>query len=215
MLLTALPALLLATVAAAAELRGVVVNVADGDTLTVLESTSTPLTTRRQHRVRLAGIDAPERRQPFGTRAKQHLAALVLGREVTVAWEKRDRYGRIVGRVLAPECASRACAQSLDAGLAQIRAGLAWHYKRYASEQPPEERRRYAAAEEAARADKTGLWRDVDAVPPWEFRRTARAVHEPRADGAAHALDGPDSPRAPYRVAPTTFFFFRSAMIFA
>jgi endonuclease YncB( thermonuclease family) len=136
-----------------------VVGITDGDTITVLDDT------KAQHRVRLAGIDAPEKGQAFGNKSHQHLADLVAGQRVTVEWYKRDRFGRIVGKVLMG---------GLDVCLEQVRAGMAWHYKKYASEQSPEDRRTYAEVEEQARASKAGLWKDARAVPPWEFRRPLR-----------------------------------------
>ena len=99
---------------------GRVVAITDGDTLTILT------TDRVQHRVRLAGIDTPEKRQPFGQVAKNHPSSLVNGQTVTVNYYKRDRYGRIVGKVLT---------NGADADLRQIEAGLAWHYKQYQNEQ--------------------------------------------------------------------------------
>jgi endonuclease YncB( thermonuclease family) len=97
-------------------LRGRVVKIADGDTLTVLDRSN------RQHKIRLVGIDAPERKQPFHTKSRQNLADLVFGKEVAVEWHKRDRYKRILGKVVL---------DGQDVNLAQIRAGLAWHYKQY------------------------------------------------------------------------------------
>ena len=129
---------------------------ADGDTITVLDAN------RQQNKVRLTGIDAPEKFQPFGNRSRQHLSALVHGRDVVVEWNKRDRYGRILGKVLVG---------SVDANLEQIRAGLAWHYKQYEREQSREDRETYASAELDARTAKRGLWIDPAPIPPWEFRR--------------------------------------------
>ena len=143
--------------------------VADGDTVTVLESSD------EQHKVRLAGIDAPERRQAYGERAKQHLSTLVYGKAVLVVWDKRDRYSRIVGRVLARDCSGLTCRYSLDAGLEQIKAGLAWHYKQYATEQPLAERMEYAALEQQARTRREGLWHDADPIPPWDYRHHSAA----------------------------------------
>lgn len=157
-----------ASPAAAATLRGRVVAVADGDTITVLDAA------RRRERVRLAGIDAPESRQPFGAAAKRSLAALVFGVDVEVEYSKRDRYGRIVGRVLR---------EGRDAGLAQVEAGLAWHYLRYANEQSPQDRAAYARAESDARALRRGLWADRAPLAPWEWRAQRRR----RAPIAAHA----------------------------
>ena len=149
--------------ALAAELFGKVVGVADGDTLTILDSN------RNQHRVRLAGVDAPERRQSYGERARQHLAALVYQKNVRVEWDKRDRYGRLIARVFAAECEE--CPHSKDVGLEQIKAGLAWHYKAYEREQPAWQRARYAASELQARLRGDGLWSDAQPVAPWDFRR--------------------------------------------
>ena len=150
-------------------LEGRVTRIADGDTLTVLDADQV------QHRVRLAGIDAPERAQPFGERSKQNLARLVAGKPVEVRWHKRDRYGRVVGQVwvISPDarCQGAGCPKTLDAGLTQVTVGLAWHYKRYAGEQSEEDRERYGFAEEEARARRAGLWREVEPVAPWEWRR--------------------------------------------
>jgi endonuclease YncB( thermonuclease family) len=151
----ALAAALFATPTAAIEFVGKVVGVTDGDTLTVL-------TQRQQHRVRLSGIDAPERRQAFGQVSKQYLSDLAYDKTVSVVFHKRDRYKRILGKVLV---------NGADAGLDQIETGVAWHYKRYEREQLPEDRVAYARAEETARAERRGLWRDPRPVPPWEFRR--------------------------------------------
>ena len=101
-------------------IEGKVTKVADGDTITVLDSDN------EQHRVRLAGIDAPEKKQPFGNASKKRLSELVGGKEVRVEFEKYDRYGRIVGKVLVtpPDCLT--CGKTLDAGLAQITSRMAW-----------------------------------------------------------------------------------------
>lgn len=148
-----------AMAASAAQLDGRVIGVSDGDTLTVLDST------RSQHKVRLAGIDAPEKKQPFGNRSRQHLADLVFQKQVLVEWSKRDRYGRIVGKVLVA---------GQDVSLKQITAGLAWHYKAYQHEQTSEDRALYADSEDAARAKRIGLWQDSAPVAPWNFRSSRR-----------------------------------------
>jgi endonuclease YncB( thermonuclease family) len=138
-------------------LMGRVVAITDGDTLTILT------TDRVQHRVRLAGIDTPEKRQPFGQVAKDHLSRLVNGQTVTVHYHKRDRYGRIVGKVLA---------SGADVGLRQVEAGLAWHYKQYQGEQDAPDRARYANVEIEAREAQRGLWAlpETQRMPPWEWR---------------------------------------------
>jgi endonuclease YncB( thermonuclease family) len=150
-----------------------VVGVSDGDTITVLD------TKRTQHKIRLAAIDAPEKGQPFGSRSKKNLSRLVYGKDARIDWQKKDRYGRIIGTVwvVSPDmpCAGKLnCRKTLDAGMAQLAAGLAWHYKKHASEQEPQQRGQYEFAEEEARARRVGLWRDDDPVPPWEWRRQSR-----------------------------------------
>jgi len=141
-----------------------VVKVADGDTVTVLDSN------KEQRRVRLAGIDAPEKRQPFGNASRKKLRELVAGKEVRVEFEKYDRYGRVVGKVLVtpPDCPS--CGKTLDAGLAQITSGMAWWYRKYAHEQSPEDRGRYEFAKQEAKGKKVGLWQEKNPVPPWEYK---------------------------------------------
>lgn len=142
-----------------ASVVGRVVAIADGDTLTVLDSN------KRQHKVRLQGIDAPERRQAFGVRARQHLSDLVFNKNVEVRVDKKDRYGRSVSVVML---------DGTDINLAMIQAGFAWHYKQYEREQSDAERVAYAEAEENARKAKKGLWTDAAPTPPWEYRRAGR-----------------------------------------
>jgi endonuclease YncB( thermonuclease family) len=100
-----------------------------------------------------------ERGQAYGTKSKQHLADLVAGHSVTVEYDKRDRYGRIVGKVLV---------DSKDACLEQVSAGYAWHYKHYQREQTPTDQKRYARAEIEARHAGRGLWNDPGPIPPWD-----------------------------------------------
>ena len=113
-------------IAQADTLSGRVVAVHDGDTITVLD------TNRTQHKIRLAGIDAPELGQAFGNPSKQNLSKWVYNRQVIVDWKKRDRYGRTVGVVLV---------DSHDVNLEQVRAGMAWWYRQYVREQSPADRR--------------------------------------------------------------------------
>jgi len=137
-------------------LAGTVVAVTDGDTIKVLDQNHV------LHRIRLAGIDAPEKRQAFGTRAKESLAELCFDKTARVEYSKLDRYGRVVGKVLI---------NGRDVNLEQIKRGLAWHYKQYEMEQSSEDRVAYAIAEVRARNGKVGLWTDHNAVPPWIWRR--------------------------------------------
>lgn len=138
---------------------GLVVSVADGDTVTVLDGTN------QQHKVRLAGIDTPEKAQAFGNKSRQNLAKLVFQKPVTIEFEKLDRYRQEVGKVLV---AVR------DINLVQIEAGLAWHYKKYERKQSQADRRNYSDAENQASAERRGLWRDPSPTPPWEFRKLKR-----------------------------------------
>jgi len=106
--------------AVAETLVGRVVTVSEGDTVTVLYTTHT------QHKVRQSGIDAPEKRQPYGDASKRSFSTLVIDREVTIEWYKQDKYGRIVGKVRL---------DSRDVCLEQIKAGMAWHFVKYQTEQ--------------------------------------------------------------------------------
>lgn len=118
--------------AVAETVGGRVVGVADGDTITILDSSLV------QHRVRLSGIDAPEKAQAFGQKSKQSLSDLVFASRVTVETNKKDRYGRLIGMVFK---------DGLNANLEQINRGLAWHYKAFGREQAPEDRASFEAAE--------------------------------------------------------------------
>lgn len=151
--------LLLTSATQAATLEGRIVRVSDGDTVTLLDADKTP------HKIRLQGIDAPEKKQPFGQRSKQHLSDLVAGKQVIADCGKIDRYRRQVCKILV---------NGQDANLAQVDAGMAWHYKTYAKEQPAGDRRSYSVAEDAARAGQIGLWRDPDPMAPWDWRKRLR-----------------------------------------
>lgn len=150
-------AMMIGQVAHATEiLKGRVVGVADGDTITVLGES------RTRYRIRLGGVDAPEKSQDFGRKSKQSLSDMVYGKQVGVLWDKKDGYGRILGKVIMPWG---------DVNLAQIRAGMAWHYKRYASDQPVADRLLYAEEETNAKRLRKGLWADTNPTPPWDWRR--------------------------------------------
>jgi endonuclease YncB( thermonuclease family) len=145
---------LLASNAYAEVTTGKVIGVSDGDTLTILVD-------RREVKIRISGIDAPEKNQPFGQASKQHMSNCAFGKQVVVEWHKVDRYGRTIGKVLSDE---------IDCGLSQVEAGLAWHYKAYVKEQTPDDKRKYGNAETRARAESKGLWKDEKPTPPWDFR---------------------------------------------
>ena len=133
--------------------------VTDGDTIVVLD------VDKVQHKIRLQGINAPERRQAYGTKSKEHLSDLVAGKTVIVDYSKYDRYGRVLGIVLV---------NGEDVNLEQIEAGMAWHYKKYQREQSPSDRVKYSDAEREARRKKLGLWNDPNPSPPWDYRQAER-----------------------------------------
>jgi endonuclease YncB( thermonuclease family) len=164
-------ALSLAAWAAVAEtIEGRVIGVADGDTITLLLVSGTTKTPRK---IRVSGIDAPEKAQAFGAVAKDAMSQLAFGSDATAECRTVDRYGRSI-------CLVRV--KGIDVGLRMIELGLAWHYKKYANTQPREESASYALLETASRAAKRGLWRDLDTdappVPPWDWRRAQKSQEQ-------------------------------------
>jgi endonuclease YncB( thermonuclease family) len=136
-------------------LVAMVVGITDGDTVVVLDSAD------RFNEIRLKGIDAPELRQAFGDASRVYLARKLAGKEVAVESQKRDRYGRLIGKVSL---------DGRDICLEQIEAGLAWHYKKFENEQNEADQNLYAEAEQYARSQRLGLWRESTQIPPWDFR---------------------------------------------
>ena len=137
-------------------LNGTVVGISDGDTITVLENSS------KEHKVRLMGIDAPEKSQAFGNQAKQTLSNYIYKKEVSVEFKKYDKYKRIVGKVTL---------DGQDICLLMIFDGVAWHYTEYEKEQSKTDRDLYRVAEASARSGMIGLWHQADAVKPSNFRK--------------------------------------------
>ncbi len=160
-------------------LAGRVVDVGDGATVTVLDNAGA------RHKVRLAAIDAPEARQPFGKESRAHLSGLVLGKEARIEWRQHDRYGRVVGKLMvqAPDCPT--CAPTRDAGLAQLEAGLAWWYREDRRQQSLEDQGYYEYAEFDARNRRIGLWQDEAPLPPWEWRRKNHVVAQAAAESSS------------------------------
>ncbi len=138
------------------EFEGQVVGIADGDTITVRHGQTT-------ERVRLYGVDCPERSQAFGQAARKFTSKAVFRQTVRVTVEDVDRYGRSVGLV------EYGSGRLLNLELVQ--AGLAWVYVHYCRLPLCEE---FKAEEAQARAARRGLWADPAPVPPWEFRRKER-----------------------------------------
>jgi endonuclease YncB( thermonuclease family) len=138
-------------------LEGTVDKIADGDTVTVLDSNKV------QRRVRIAGIDAQEKGQPFGNASRKRLGELVALKEVRIEFNKYDRYGRIIGKVLVTPPDFPTCGKTLDEGLA-ITMGMACWYRKYTREQSPEDQGRYEFVEQEAKAKRAG-WPDVRITP--------------------------------------------------
>lgn len=126
-----------------------VIRIADGDTFTVLVD-------KKPVKIRLANIDAPERKQAFGTRSRQSLADLCFRKDATYQTQDIDRYGRTVAVVTC---------DGVEANRHQVETGMAHVYSRYNKDKA------LPALQEQAQQARRGLWRDADPVPPWEFRK--------------------------------------------
>lgn len=144
-----------------ATLEGCVVRVADGDTITV------ELDNGKRERIRFEGIDAPESSQTYGRESRKNLIGLLeeYGSCVTVEYERRDNYGRIVGKVIS---------SGVDLNFEQVKSGSAWVYRNYLKNLSPADKARYIAAEVSARNRNAGLWVDPDPTAPWIYRRSKR-----------------------------------------
>jgi endonuclease YncB( thermonuclease family) len=143
----------------AEELIGKVIKVSDGDTITVLDSNN------QKYKIRLKGIDAPESQQVYGDISTQSLSALVYDKEVLVTWDKKDKYYRILGKVIV---------DGRDVNYEQLKKGLAWYYKQYEKDLSDEDKKKYSEAEEWAKNYTEGLWANSNSMPPWEFRRKGK-----------------------------------------
>ena len=136
------------------DLTGRVVRIADGDTVSILDHSN------MQHKVRLYGIDTPERNQPYGQAAKKALSQLIGGKTVGVVIVTTDSYGREVGTLYS---------DGVNINVAMVESGYAWWYQHYA----PHEHA-FQEAEQRARKLALGLWSQPDPVPPWDWRRHKR-----------------------------------------
>jgi len=126
-----------------------VVGIHDGDSITVLT------VEKKQIKIRLEGIDAPELKQAFGSRAKEHLSSLIMGKDVTLIVKGEDLYKRTLSKILL---------DSQNVNLSMVRDGFAWHYSKYSKD------KKFAEAEAEARIKKKGLWMDQNPVAPWDYR---------------------------------------------
>ncbi len=169
-ILTALLLSLASLLAFAGTIHCRVVGVSDGDTLTCLTAD------RQQVRTRLAEVDAPESRQPYGSRAKQVLSALAFGKQVVLQVQDTDRYGRTVARVLAG---------GADVNAELVRQGAVWVYRQYNRD------RSLLVLEEQARTARRGLWAlpESERMTPWEWRKAGREQRQARP-GSSSSLSG-------------------------
>lgn len=142
-------------IAAQAIIEGNVIGITDGDTIRILRG-------KEEIKVRLYGIDCPEKKQAFGSRAKQYASELVFRKNVKVISHGNDRYGRVIGEVILED------GRSLNKEM--LKAGMAWWYEQYAKNEAE-----YSALQDQARKDSVGLWIDRSPIPPWEFRKIKRA----------------------------------------
>lgn len=134
--------------------HGKAVKISDGDTFTLL------VNGREQVRIRIDGIDAPEKGQAYGTRAKEFLSSMIWGESITVRVLKTDRYGRSIGKVSTPTIE--------DVGYEMIKAGYAWQYRDYNNDKS------YTVAENYARKNTKGLWQDRNPIRPQDYRKMKR-----------------------------------------
>jgi micrococcal nuclease len=156
----------------ASSFTGQVVGVIDGDTIEVLHN-------GQAERIRLNGIDCPEKHQAFGKKAKQFTSELVYGKEVTVQAHRLDKYGRTIGDVLLED------GTNLNREL--VKAGLAWRYLKYSKDES------LSVLEGEAREAKRGLWVDAEPIPPWEYRHPTNQLL-PAQSLLAAPLPSADSP---------------------
>ena len=132
-------------------MTGKVVGIYDGDTITIIDDLD-----QGKFKIRLYGIDAPEKKQDFGQKAKQHLSSLIFNKVVKIKFTEIDRYGRIVGKIFLND---------IEINIEMLKAGLAWHYSRY------DQTSTYINAEKQARTEKRGIWSIKNSIPPWEYRK--------------------------------------------
>ena len=148
-----------AHVASADTFNGFVTGITDGDTLTLLDDQ------KQQHKIRVVGIDAPEKVQPFGAKSQANLGLLAFNKQARAECPKRDRYGRELCKIFV---------DGQDVGLQQITDGMAWWFVKYAKEQAPEDRVTYEQAETTAKIRRFGLWADTNPTPPWDWRKLGK-----------------------------------------
>lgn len=133
-------------------LKGKIVKVSDGDTVILLDSDNT------QHKIRLDGIDAPEKGQAYGNKATDYLANLIAGKKVKVEYQKIDQYRRILGTIYYDE---------MNINNEMVRAGYAWRY--YYNKN-----KHLLELQNEAKGAKRGLWKDKSAIDPYQYRKNKK-----------------------------------------
>ena len=133
---------------------GEVIKIVDGDTYDLL------LEDHTVKRIRMEGIDAPEKGMPYYKQSRDYLAALCFRKTVTVIQTGKDRNGRVIAQTILPS--------ATELGWQMVNAGYAWHFKKYSTS------KQLARAEARARKKRAGLWADKQPVAPWEWRKRPR-----------------------------------------
>lgn len=133
-------------------LKGKIVRVSDGDTVVLLDSNN------KQHKIRLDGIDAPEKGQAYGNKSKEYLSSLIAGKTVIVEYEKKDMYKRILGTIYY---------KGKNINEEMVRSGYAWIYYYNKSKHMQE-------LQDEARENKLGLWNDKDPINPYYYRKSKK-----------------------------------------
>ncbi len=147
--------LFVSTSVSAEAITGFVTAITDGDTIKLLDTNQT------EHKIRIGGIDAPEKVQPFGSKSQANMAKLAFNKNAVADCHKKS-FDRIVCKVTV---------NGVDVGLQQVTDGMAWWYRKYAKGQSSEDRDLYEQAEMTAKLRRFGLWADTNPMPPWEWRR--------------------------------------------
>jgi endonuclease YncB( thermonuclease family) len=135
------------------EIIGKVVGISDGDTIKLVSN-------NKQIKVRLFGIDAPERDQEFGTKSKEFLSSLVFKKEIKLITKSKDQYGRTLGTIYLDD---------KNINLEMVKNGYAWVYRKFNKDSE------FMNSEAEAKEKKLGLWVDKEPTPPWLFRKTKRS----------------------------------------
>ena len=146
-----------------ADFTAKVQRVVDGDTVHVIDKAG------KKFKVRLTGIDAPEKNQPYGLAATYKLTEILINKLVLLKSKPNngkpytiDRYKRVLAKIIL---------DGRDINLSQVLRGYAWHFKRYQKQQSPSDRELYSEAEIDAKKNELGLWEEKNPIAPWKWRK--------------------------------------------